>query len=108
MISTDKSCLIEDTSGNIMYFSKELMAINSVFLVLLAIMSILVLINRIDPNNNFKNALLKIMFGGLTIVSLVGILYPIEFGLIGVNIMMTIILAVDFYIYKKEDNDNRE
>ena len=96
----DRYC-ISNSLGDEMHFSGELIAWNNIFLFFLAVASLMVMINRMKTNDDKHNALIKVLFGGLSIISLAGLLYPIEFGLIGINIAVTIILIVDFFKYDK-------
>lgn len=100
--SLDEQFLIKNSFGKEMIFSAELLAWNSFWLILLTIASLMVLINRLRLENCKYNYLLKFLFGGLALVSISGLLYPLEAGLIGVNIMVTIILVVDFFMYNKK------
>ena len=94
--SINDVCTATNSVGEIMYFSAELMAWNSLWLIALAIAAFMVMIKRLHPTDDKKNWITKILFGGLGVTSLVGLLYPVEFGLIGVNIFATIILLVEF------------
>jgi len=102
------SYVMTNSLGTEIHFSGELMAWNSVWLILLTIASFMVMVNRLKTNDNKHNTMIKILFGGLGLISLSGLLYPVEFGLIGVNIMVTIILIVDFFRHDKNKcNDNK-
>jgi len=93
--------MITNVMGQEMHFTAELLAWNSIIMILLTIASLMVMINRMSTEDDTHNRLIKIFFGGLAIVSLAGLFYPIEFGLIGINAMVTIILIVDFFKHKK-------
>lgn len=87
--------------GSVTHFSGEMMAWNSITLILLAIAALMVLVNRLKPDNDSHNRMVKFLFGGLSLISLAGVFYPIQFGLIGVNVAGIIILIVDFFKYDK-------
>mgnify|MGYP003399662568 CR=1 FL=1 len=93
-----------------LYPSLEIMMWNSVWLIILAISALMVLVNRMDAKDEKSNTCNKVMYGTLCIVALVGVLYPIELGLLGVNIVVSIILLVDYFRYdkiKKKNEQNR-
>jgi len=98
--SLNDTYVITNALGNEIRFSAELMAWNNLLLIILTIASFMVMVNRLT-NCNKRNAWTKVMFGGLGIVSLAGLLYPIELGLIGVNIVVTAILLIDFFKHDK-------
>ena len=90
-----------------MMISNDLLAWNTVWLIVLAISSLMVLVNKIDCESKNNNLVDKLVYGGLSIVSLAGLFYPIEFGLIGVNIMVSLLLLVEFFRYDKSDKKNK-
>lgn len=85
----------------------EIMAWNDVWLILLALASLLALINRLDVDSKTNNLYEKLSYGGLSVVALAGLFYPIEFGLLGVNIILTVLLVVDFFRYDKTNKKNK-
>lgn len=90
-----------------MMISNELMGWNNLWLILLAIASLMVMINKLDEGSKYNNIIDKVLYGGLSLVSLLGLFYPIEFGLIGVNIAVTIILLAEFLRYDKTTKKNK-
>lgn len=88
-----------------MIISNELLGWNNLWLILLAISALMVLINKIDNESN--NIINKLLYGGLSLVSIAGLFYPIEFGLIGVNIVVTFIMVVEFFRYDKINKKNK-
>lgn len=101
--------MITNALGQEIHFTAELLAWNNLFLILLTIAALAVLVNRLKPDDNKHNITIKLMYGGLAIMSLAGLLYPIEFGLIGVNVIGTFMLVIDFFKHNKnKDYDNRK
>ena len=90
-----------------MILSENLIEWNTLWLILLAISSLMVLVNRLDSDSKNNNVVDKILYGGLSLVSLMGLFYPIEFGLIGVNIVVTLIMVVEFFRYDKNSKKNK-
>lgn len=93
--------VISNILGYETHFSGEIVAWNSISLIILSIASLMVLVNRLKDDNDSHNRLIKLLFGSLAVVALAGVFYPIELGLIGLNIISTIILVVDFFKYDK-------
>jgi hypothetical protein len=87
--------------------SSDLIGWNNLWLILLAMASLMVLINKMDHESKTNNIYDKLVYGGLTIVSLGGLFYPIEFGLIGVNICVTFLLVGEFFRYDKYNKKNK-
>ena len=87
--------------------SNELVGWNNLWLILLAISSLMVLVNRLDVHSKHNNVIDKILYGGLTFVALMGLFYPVEFGLLGVNIVVTIIMVCEFLRFDKHNNKNK-
>lgn len=103
----DDKYIIMNSMGREMHFTGEMIAWNSILMIVLAVAALLVMINRFSDDSK-NNSLLKLLYGGLAVVSLAGLLYPIEFGLIGINLAVIIILTVDFFKYdKKKRNGNK-
>lgn len=98
---------IENVIGVEMHSSAELMAWNNLWLILLAIAALMVMVNKLDDKSKNNNIYDKLLYGGLSVVSLTGLFYPVEFGLLGVNIMITIILIVEFFRYDKVNKKNK-
>jgi len=93
--------VITNILGDEIHTSAEVMAWNNLWLILLAIASLMVLVNKLKEHSKNNNIFDKIMYGGLSVVALAGLFYPIEFGLLGVNIIGTITLVAEYFRYDK-------
>jgi hypothetical protein len=98
---------VTNVLGHEIHSSAEIMAWNNLFLILLAIAALMVMVNKLDPKSINNNIYDKILYGGLSISSLAGLFYPIEFGLLGVNIYVTIILVAEYLRYDKTTKKNK-
>lgn len=87
--------------------SVEMMAWNSFILILLTIASLMVMVNKFNVDSKNNNLIDKVLYGGLSLTALGGVLYPVELGLLGVNIMVTAILVVEFFRYDKGSKKNK-
>lgn len=100
----EEKFMMHNSFGNEIHFSGELFAWNSIVLILLAVASFMVMINRIQPDTPIRNRYMKTLFGGLGIFSILGLFSPIVFGLLGINMFVAIILLLEYIRYDKKRN----
>lgn len=103
----EEKFMMYNSFGNEIHFSGELFAWNSIILVALSVASFMVMINRIQYDTPIRNRYVKTLFGGLGIFSILGLFSPVIFGLLGINIFVTIILLLEYIRYDKKRNVSR-
>lgn len=87
---------VKNALGQISNVPLELFTLNYVLLFLVMIMSILVLIHKLDEKmTDLEEWLCKIKYIGIFVCASLGLFYPVKFGMLGLNLIFLIILTVE-------------
>ena len=85
---------VKNAFGHVINVPLEFFALNYILLFLVMIMSILVLIHKLDEKmTDLEEWLCKIKYIGIFVCASLGLFYPVKFGMLGLNFIFLLILT---------------
>jgi len=85
---------VKNVLGHVANVPLEIFTLNYILLFLVMIMSILVLIHKLDDKmTDFEEWICKIKYIGIFVCASLGLFYPIKFGMLGLNFIFLLVLT---------------